>query len=168
MFLNIFCSIIILTPALLGVSGYIIVRISAFIAFFVISMKTAYPFITSSRSFEISINTRIPKHPSLLDIIDSLLNSWFALFTHFFLYSVYLGYKPEGTPSKYYYVYVFDYAIQTLETLPRHRAPLTNTHRTEHYTWCRVLNILAIRYSIYHTSARVQSVFEIRNTTYRT
>lgn len=82
-----------MTPALLGVITYITFRTSAFIAIIVFEVTTANPQVESSRSFKISINTRISKHPALLEIIDSLSNSLFASFIHFVVYSIYLDYE---------------------------------------------------------------------------
>ena len=53
----------------------------------------------------------------MLDIIVIL--SYFFAFD-FFMYSVLLGYKPEGSPSQYYFFLSCDQvAILTLGTLPR-------------------------------------------------
>ena len=75
-----------------------------------------------------------------------------------FVYSVYLGYEPEGSRlnilSFIHFVYL---AIRTLGTLPRTWAPLRGTHWTEHHTWCRVLSLFVIGHTKYRTWCRVQS-----------
>ena len=55
-----------MTPAVLGVSTYITLQTSAFIAFLVVTkVKTAHFIIKSSRSFDRPINTRVPERPAL-------------------------------------------------------------------------------------------------------
>ena len=103
-----------MTPAVLGVSTYNILRASAFITFLVVRVTTADLNLESSRSFEIPINTRIPKHPALLTLLILI-----AFLIDFFVYFVYLGYEPEGSTFQYYSFFLLDYAIRTLSTLPR-------------------------------------------------
>ena len=72
-------------------------------------------------------------HPTLADIIDLLFPLLISF--AFLVYSVYLGYEPEGSLSQYYFFLSFVYlAIRTLGTLPRTLAPIRGTHWTEHHT----------------------------------
>ena len=63
-------------------------------------MTTTHLVIESSRSFDYPISTRVPERPALADIIDYFL-AILLLSIHFFVYSVLLGYEPEGSPSQY-------------------------------------------------------------------
>ena len=121
-----------MTPAVLGVSTYTTPQTQAFIRFIVVAkVTTVHLNLEYSRSFDRPINTRIPEHPALHDIIDLCL---FLIAFHFFVYSVLLGYEPEGSPSQYYFFLSFDQvAIRTLGTLPRTWASLRGTHWTEHH-----------------------------------
>ena len=61
----------------------------------VAKVTTTHLNLESSRSFEVPINTRIPKHPALLTL---LLFLCYSLLFLLLVYSVYLGYEPEGSP----------------------------------------------------------------------
>ena len=127
------------TPAVLGylsVNTYrtcITLQTSAFIAFLVVSkVTTAHLIIESSRSFDRPINTRVPERPALAWHYCFLC--LFLDFFSFLVHSVYLGYEPEGSTFQYYYfLFLLDYAIRTLSTLPRTWAPLRGTYWTEHH-----------------------------------
>ena len=110
-----------MTPAVPWRSTYITRSTLAFIEFVVVRVTTAHPHLDFSRF----LNTRLPRHLALLDIIDSLL------FLLFLVYYVYLGYEPEGSLSQYYFLFFsFDQvAIRTLGTVPRTYSPLRGTHR---------------------------------------
>ena len=59
---------------------------------------------------------RVPERPALADIIAYFL-AFLAI--SFLVYSVYLGYEPENSPSQYYCFLSFVYlAIRNLGTLP--------------------------------------------------
>ena len=89
-----------MTPAILGVGTYSTSSTSAFISLVVAKVTTAHPRLESSRSFKLLINTQLPKRLALLDTYHLLL---FLIDIHLIscsflilVYSVYLGYKPEG------------------------------------------------------------------------
>ena len=80
-------------------------------------MTTAHLIIKSSRSFDRPINIRVPERPVLADNIISMLISFTS---YSFVYSVYLGYEPEGSRLNIISFFRFVYlAIRTLGTLPR-------------------------------------------------
>ena len=84
------------TPAVLGVSTFTTLRTYALIAFVIVSkVTTDHLNPEASRSFDRPINTRLPKRPALLDIIDFI---WFLIIFLLFC-TVVLGYEPEGSPT---------------------------------------------------------------------
>ena len=96
------------TPEVLGVSTNITPQTQAFIRFIVVAkVTTVHLNLESSRSFEVSINTRIPKHPALTECIDLLFLLLISFAFHVFVYSVLLGYEHEGSSSQYIFFLLF-------------------------------------------------------------
>ena len=94
-------------------------------------MTTDHLNLEASRSFDRPINTPLPKPLALLDIIDFI---WFLTIFLLFVYSVYLGYEPEGSTSQYYlFISICPLAIRTLGTLPCTWVLLLSINKAEHH-----------------------------------